>query len=203
MTRHRWFLPDEPDVLGMLAEQIAETLAGLDALAAWAAGDASAALRVREAEHRGDARKREVMKAIGGSFLTPIEPEDLFALSQGIDWLLNRARDLVSEAEAMDAVPDAVIAEMTRTLGEVLREIGAAVASLADDPEEAAARANSAIKAEHGLDRVYYRGMADLLENPSQRERIASRELYRNAARLGDAELEIAERVLYSVMKES
>jgi len=203
MTRHRWFLPDEPDVLGMLGEQIAETLEGLEALASWAAGDAAAGERVREAEHRGDERKREVMQAIGGSFLTPIEPEDLFALSQGIDWLLNRARDLVSEAEAMDAAPDPVIAEMTRTLGEVLREIGVAIASLADDPEQAAARANAAIKAESGLDRIYYRGMAKLLENPSQRERIASRELYRNAARIGDAQLAIAERVIYSVMKES
>ena len=134
MTRHRWFLPDEPDVLGMMQRQITETLGGLDALAAWAAGDVSAAAGVREAERRGEQRKREVIGAISTAFVTPIEPEDLFALSQGIDWLLSRSRDLVNEAEAMDMGPDEVIAEMVAMLADSLREIEQAIARLASDP---------------------------------------------------------------------
>lgn len=203
MTKHHWFLPDEPDVLGLLGRQISETLRGLDALVDWAGGDASAASAVREAEHRGDDAKREVLSAVSGSFVTPIEPEDLFALSQGIDWLLNRARDLVNEAEAMDMAPDGTIAEMVRMLGESLQEIERAIAQLTSDPSAATASASAAIETEQGLERVYYQGMAALLENPDQRERIAKRELYRHIARLGDAELQIAERVIYSVMKES
>lgn len=202
-VRHRWFLPDEPDVLGMLGRQISETLHGLDALAAWARGDDSAAADVREAEHRGDEAKRDVLSAVSASFVTPIEPEDLFALSQGIDWLLNRARDLVNEAEAMDMAPDETIAKMVTMLGESLREIEQAIAHLTSDPAAATAAATAAIKTEQGLERVYYQGMAALLENRSQRERIAKRELYRHIARLGDAEVQIAERVMYSVMKES
>jgi uncharacterized protein Yka (UPF0111/DUF47 family) len=202
-TRHRWFLPDEPDLLGMLGRQIDETYEGLDALAAWAGGDRSAAAAVREAEHRGDEAKREVLSAVSESFVTPIEPEDLFALSQGIDWLLNRARDLVNEAEAMDMAPDETIAEMVAMLGESLREIGQAIGALTSDPAAASAAATAAIKTEQKLERVYYKGMAALLENPNQRERIAKRELYRHIARLGDAEVQIAERVIYSVMKES
>jgi hypothetical protein len=203
MTRHRWFLPDEPDVLGMMQRQITETLAGLDALATWARGDASAAAGVREAERRGDQRKREVIGAISTAFVTPIEPEDLFALSQGIDWLLSRSRDLVNEAEAMDIGPDEVIAEMVAMLGESLREIEQAIARLTSEPPEATAHANAAIATERRVERVYYQGMAALLENPDQRERIARRELYRNIARIGEAEIAIAERVIYSVMKES
>ena len=45
--------------------------------------------------------------------------------------------------------------------------------------------------------------MATLLENPDQRDRIAKRELYRHISRLGETEQQIAERVIYSVMKES
>ena len=203
MTRHRWFLPDEPDVLGMMQRQITETLGGLDALAAWAAGDAHAAALVREAERRGEQRKREVIAAISTAFVTPIEPEDLFALSQGIDWLLSRSRDLVNEAEAMDIGPDEVIAEMVAMLAESLREIEQAIARLVSDPPDATAHANAAIETEREVERVYYQGMAALLENPGQRERIARRELYRNVARIGEAEIAIAERVIYSVMKES
>ena len=85
--RHHWFLPDAPEVLGLLEAQVSETLAGLEALARWAEGDPAAAAEVRAAEHRGDEAKRAVQRAIGEAFVTPIEPEDLFALSQGIDWL--------------------------------------------------------------------------------------------------------------------
>ena len=42
MKPGRWFLPETPDVLGLLRAQIAVTLEGLDAFAAWAGGDAGA-----------------------------------------------------------------------------------------------------------------------------------------------------------------
>ena len=35
MRRHRWFLPESPDVLGMLHRQLAVTIEGMDAFAAW------------------------------------------------------------------------------------------------------------------------------------------------------------------------
>ena len=200
--KHHWFVPDDSDVLGLLGRQIDATLHGLDALALWAGGDASAAAAVRAAEHAGDAAKQEVLSAVTESFVTPIEPEDLFALSQGIDSLLNRSRDLVNEAEAMGVAPDATIGEMAGLLGDSLREVAEAVGRLTSDPDAAAGSANAAIRTERGLERVYYQGMAALLENPDQRDRIAKRELYRLIARLGEAEVEVAERVIYAVMKE-
>lgn len=203
MTRNHWFLPDEPDVLGLLGRQISETLRGLDALADWGGGDESAAQAVREAEHRGDEAKREALSAVTTSFVTPIEPEDLYALSQGIDWLLNRARDLVNEAEAMRTGPDGPIAEMLTMLPQALGEIQHAISHLASDPDAATAHANAAIETQHRLERAYYAGMAALLENPDQRDRIAKRELYRHISRLGETVQQIAERVIYSVMKES
>ena len=36
MTRKRWFLPETPDVLGMLRRQMAVTIDGVDAFARWA-----------------------------------------------------------------------------------------------------------------------------------------------------------------------
>ena len=47
MKRGRWFLPDSPDLLGMLERQLAVTVTGMDEFAAWAAGDESAADRTR------------------------------------------------------------------------------------------------------------------------------------------------------------
>ena len=62
MTRKRWFLPETPDVLGMLRRQMAVTIDGADAFARWAGGDAAAAQAVRDAEHRGDVAKRDLLR---------------------------------------------------------------------------------------------------------------------------------------------
>ncbi len=57
--RHkRWFLPETPDVIGMLCDQVSVTADGMVALAAWATGDPTGADRVRAAEHAADDQKR-------------------------------------------------------------------------------------------------------------------------------------------------
>jgi uncharacterized protein Yka (UPF0111/DUF47 family) len=203
VKRGRWFLPQTPDVIGLLRHQLAVTIEGLDALAAWAGGDAVAAKALRAAEVRGDTAKRELLGAIRDSFVTPIAAEDLFALSRGIDWILNHARDLVEEAEAMQCAPDAGIAEMARLLGQAARRIDDGVSQLDSDPDRATAAADAAIKIERTLEHVYYQGMAGLLEVTDMRERISRRELYRRCSHIGEQVIDVAERILYAVVKES
>ena len=202
LTRARWFLPETPDVLGLLRAQVAVTIEGVDGFARWAGGDTSAAEVVRDAEHRGDAAKRALLGALRAAFVTPLEPEDVFALSRGVDWILDYARDLVSESEAMDCAPDAVIAEMARLLGEAVRDIDQALVHLGTDDDAATEAADAAIKAERSLERAYYRGMAALLEVEDRSERIARRELYRRCVRIGEMLIDVAERVVYAVVKQ-
>jgi len=102
--RKRWLLPETPDVLGLLRAQVAVTIDGVDAFAAWAGGDAAAADVVRDAEHRGDAAKRALLRELRAAFVTPMEPEDVFALSRGIDRILDYARDLVVARTAAEFV---------------------------------------------------------------------------------------------------
>jgi uncharacterized protein len=203
MRGRSWFLPETPDVLGLLRRQVAVTIEGVDAFAAWAAGDATLAQSVRDIEHRGDTAKRELLTALRAAFVTPMEPEDVFALSRGVDWILNYARDLVNESEAMSCPPDTGIAEMATLHGEAVRHIDQAIARLRTDDEGAAEAADAAIKTERGLEHVYYRGMAALLEVEDRSERIARRELYRRCARIGETVVDVAERVVYAVVKES
>lgn len=203
MSHRRWFLPETPDVLGLLRAQLAVTIEGLDAFANWAGGDGSSADAVRDAEHRGDAAKRELLGALRAAFVTPLEPEDVFALSRGIDWILDYARDLVSESQAMSCPPDAVIAEMARLLGQALRHLDRALAHLGTDHGAATEAADEAITAERELERVYYHGMAEVLEVEERSQRIARRELYRRCERIGEMLIDVAERVVYAVIKQS
>ncbi|MGZ4275645.1 MAG: DUF47 domain-containing protein [Solirubrobacteraceae bacterium] len=203
VTRRHWFLPETPDVLGLLRRQVAVTIEGLDAFRTWAAGDAAAAEVVRDAERRGDAAKRELLTALRAAFVTPLEPEDVFALSRGVDRLLNHARDLINESEAMACLPDARIAEMAALLSGALRHMDTAVACLGSDGDEATEAADAAITQERLLEHAYYEGMAELLTVQDRSERIARRELYRSCSRLGETVVDVAERVVYAVMKQT
>ena len=133
MSRRPWFLPSVPDVLGLLRAQVALTVRGLDAFAAWAAGggDAEAAATVRSLEHEADSAKRALRDALHEAFVTPLDPEDLFALSRGVDWILNHAKDAIGESEAMGCPPDVATAAMAALLARCVRQIDAGVALIA------------------------------------------------------------------------
>lgn len=203
MKGARWFLPETPDVLGLLRRQVAETVEGMSAFAAWAAGDANAADAVRACEHRADAIKAEVRLALSVAFVTELEPEDLFALSRGIDWMLNEAKDTINESEDMACPPDDVLARMAVLLAEAVSHIDEAVARLAGRDGDATHAADAAIKCERRLERAYRAGMAALVEVDDLRQVIARRELYRRCSRMGETVVDAAERVMYAVVKET
>ena len=203
MRLRRWFLPAVPDVLGQLRAQTAVTVEGMEAFAAWAREEPGAADRVRACEHRADAAKRDLQKTLRSAFVTPLEPEDLFALSRGIDWVLNHAKDTVGESELMACPPDATVSAMADELLEAARRLQDAIAALADGDTDPVAAAEAAIKAERRLEKAYRRGMAALLELDDLHAVTARRELYRRCSRIGENVDDVAELVIYAVVRES
>jgi uncharacterized protein Yka (UPF0111/DUF47 family) len=203
MSRRHWFLPADSDVLGLLHRQAIVTVEGMEEFAAWAAGDTGAADRVRACEHRADDVKRDVLRALRTAFVIPLEPEDVFALSRGVDWILNHAKDAIGESEVMACPPDAIVNDMAGELVIAVRQLAAAMHALGAGDGDPAAAAEAAIKAERRLEKSYRRGMAALLELEDLREVTARRELYRRCSRIGENVDEVAERVIYAVVKES
>ena len=204
MSTTRWFLPRTPDVLGALRAQTAAIVDGLDALAAWAAGDLSAAARVRECEHIADDRKHDLRAALSEAFSTPLEPEDLFQLSTGLDRVMNGAKNIVREAEVMGRAPDRPMIELAAALAEGTRHVSAAFAALGDSGGlRATGAADAALDSQRRVERIYRAAMSDLLGVDDPDEVSARRELYRRLAAASEALKDVAERVWYSVLKES
>jgi uncharacterized protein Yka (UPF0111/DUF47 family) len=203
-VNRRWFLPHTPDVLGALGAQAAITVEGMDALAAWAAGDAAAAQRVRECEHLADDRKRELRAALSEAFMTPLEPEDLFELSRGLDLVMNSAKNAIREAEVMGSTPDPPMAELGAALAEGTRHLADAFAALArGDGPAATAAADAALSSQRPVERTYRAAMSALIGINDLHEVAARRELYRRLSRASDRLVDVAERVWYSMLKES
>jgi len=204
--RRRWFLPYAPDLFKLLRAQAAVTVEGMDAFVAWTRGDGDAGDRVRELEHVADDRKRDVREALTNALVPALEPEDLFELSQGLDGVLNRAKNTVREAEVMGARPDGAMAEMAAELDEGVRNLAAAFDALADRAggrDAATQAADRAIKNQRRLEHRYRAAMSALINVEDVREVTAKRELYRRLVRTSDHLANVAERVWYAVLKAS
>jgi uncharacterized protein len=198
----RWFLPEMPDTIGMLGRQLEVTREGVDALVEWAYGDESKAEVIRSLEHVGDEHKRELEEALTTAFTTPLEPEDLYTLSRGIDWILNLSKDLVRESEVMACPPDELLAQMCEQLALAVHLLSEAVELLGARDPAAAERANDALKAERQIEKIYRDAMASLMDVDDVRLLTARRELYRRVARIGQVVVDVAERVWYALVRE-
>jgi uncharacterized protein Yka (UPF0111/DUF47 family) len=200
----RWFLPEMPDVLGALGEQMRVTIEGMDAFERWSGGEPASGQAVREREHAADEARRAVQGALRQAFATTIGPEDVYELSERLDAILNGAKNIVREADLLAAEPDAAMAEMARSVRAGVGALASAFSALGarSGADEATAAADVAIKGQRGLERTYRDAMSALLEVDDLRAVTAKRELYRRYARLGDAVEAVAHRVWYAVVKQ-
>jgi len=208
MTRTRsWFLPENPDVLGMLDAQATATIEGMAALTAWASGDPTASDRLRAAEHAADDHKRTLQTALRTAFVTPIGAEDLYVLSERLDAVLNGAKDAVRESEVLAMAPDEPVKAMCDLVAVGVGHLAIAFERLArrgnhDDGHDATDAADEAIHSQRDLERVYRRAMSGLLVETDLREVMGRREMYRRFSRISEVVIEVAERVWYTSVKE-
>lgn len=205
--RSRWFLPEAPDLIGMLQEQAAITRRGMDAFAAWAAGDIGRADDVRAAEHECDEVRRRLVDAVSEAFTTPLEPEDLFQLSRDLDKVINGAKNTVRESEAMGVPPDSATAEMAVLLALGVEHLQTAFSYLDVKPGRSAVPvtdgADEAVKSQRDLERVYRQAASDLLAVNDIADLAARREFYRRVSAISDDIVSVADRIWYSRVKES
>jgi uncharacterized protein len=207
MKPSRWFLPENPDVLDMLCRQAAITCEGMTALVGWANAEPGAAERVRDFEHQADEAKRELRLALTNAFITPIDAEDLYVMSERLDAVLNGAKDTVREAEVMAMEPDEAVAAMAALLVDGASHLATAFERLGSDQRgkvgvSATEAADAAVKSQRRLERVYREAASALLAVDDLREVMARRELYRRLSRVSETLVEAADRVWYATVKE-
>jgi uncharacterized protein len=201
----RWFLPSMPDLLGLLQAQAAVTERGIDRFVVWSHGGAEAVAAgedVRRLEHEADDARRQVQTALRAAFSTPLDPEDIYELSERMDVVINDAKNIVREAELMDMAPDEHMAAMAECLAAAQRELGIGIAALGHDDDAATAASDAAVKSCRHTERAYRSAMSELLTIDDVREVTARRELYRRFSRAADAVEAVAERIWYVVVKQ-
>ena len=156
--------------------------------------DDSLARKVSMIEKEADEVRRILIDELNRTFVTPLDREDIFALSLTIDDILDYADTTVEEMVLLDIEPNSFIERMVSLLNDAAREIYLGVVRLPDHPNVANDHAVRAKALENRVETVYREAVADLFSMPRDVDHIVYmlklREVYRhlsNAADRGDA----------------
>lgn len=203
MTRlSAWFLPEVPDVLGLLNRQATVTLGGMEAFAVWSATGASdAAQGVRDAERTADDVRRELLRALSKALTTPVDQEDLYWLSERLDTVINGAKNIVRESEVLDVSPDEHAAAMGEHALEATRLLAAGFEQLGSKHAHPGELADAAVKEARKIERAYRHALAAMPADADPKTLITMRELYRGYDRIAEAVVRVATRIWYAVLK--
>jgi len=198
-----WFLPQTPDVQGMLSRQATVTLEGMRAFTAWTSGDLGRADDVRAREHEADKVRRDLLRSVQEAFTTPLAKEDLFEISVQLDDVINGAKNVVREADLLDVLPDEHTHRMAELLEQGVDRLVEACRHVGTDPERATSAADEAVKSQRHLERAYRSAMSALLEQHHLPEVLARQEVYRRLTHISDSVVHVAERIWYTSVKET
>ena len=103
----------------------------------------------------------------------------------------------------MSCPPDGATAAMAAMLAESVRHIDDGVAQLAGRSGDATKPADAALKSQRRLEESYRAAMGTLAELDGRSATLGRHELYRRCAQMGDSVVDVAERLIYAVLKEN
>jgi predicted phosphate transport protein (TIGR00153 family) len=177
-----------------LSAQAALTVSGLDALIDYMNKPSDKnAQRIHRLEQDADEARRILIDDLNRTFVTPIDRQDIFALSRAIDDVLDYADSTIMEMEAFAVKPNNYLMRMTTLLRDAAEEIRLSMERIENHPAVANEHAAKAKALENRMEGVYRDAVADLFRGPKNVDHVVEmlklREIYRhlsNAADRGD-----------------
>jgi hypothetical protein len=199
-----FFKPRQDNFVRLLVEQSEWTVQGLEALLAYMRNaDEASANTVRKCEKEADEVRRILVDELNHTFVTPMDREDIFALSRAIDDILDYAYSTLDEMTVLHVTPNTYLQRMVSLLRDAANEVNLAMLRLKDHPGVAVDHAQRAKALENRVESVYREAIAALFEGPADPEHIVEmlklREIYRhlsNAADRGDEAANIISNVV-------
>lgn len=196
----------EDKFVRLLIEQAAKTLEGMEGLEEYMKDrDVEAAEKVTRAEKEADELRRVLIDELNRTFVTPIDREDIFALSRAIDDILDYGYSTVDEMTILNVEPNSYLRRMVSLLRTAANEIYMAALQLKDHPGVANEHALRAKALENRVEDVYREALADLFSGPQDVEHVVGmlklREIYRHLSNSADRGDEAANVITDIVVK--
>lgn len=201
-----FFKPRQDKFLRLLIDHAAKTLEGLESLEAFIKQPSDErAQEIRLLEKEADELRRILIDELNRTFVTPMDREDIFALSRAIDDVIDYAYTTVEEMVILGVEPNSFLQRMVSLLREASYEIHLAMLRLKDHPNVANDHAIRAKALENQVEHIYREAVADLFSGPEDihhvMEMLKLREIYRHLSNCADRGDEAANVITDIVIK--
>ena len=194
--------PKETNFYAMLSHQASKTLEGIEALKVFIENqNEENAKRVKEIEEGADGLRKALIEELRQTFVTPLDREDIYALSRAIDEIVDYANSTVDEMEVYEVASDEHLQQMVDILRKGTREISDAIKILETHPHIAMEHAVKAKFYENAMEKAYHTALADLFKKKDTVYMLKMREIYRHLSNAADRSDEAANIICNIVMK--
>ena len=195
----RFIKPRQSNFLQLLIRQGKYTVVSVESLRAYLKKpNEKRSVQARQVEKEADEVHRILVHELEDSFVTPLDREDIFALSRALDNFIDYVYDTIEEMMIFDLEPFTAVSKIADLLLEMAHELHLTMERLLDHPRVANEHAHRVKKLENAVERAYRQSLADLFQGPEDTEHIMHmlkcREVLRhlsNAADQGDKAADI------------
>lgn len=192
--------------LQLLVDESAKGLEALEELQRFVeTGNEKSARRVKQIEKEADELRRIIAHELNRTFITPIDPEDIYSLSRAIDEIVDYADSTVEEMQLFGIAGNDYLKQIVSLVLEGAQEIHLAMVRLRDHPGVAGEHASRARSLENRVEKLYRHAVAEMFDNakelPLMVEGLKYREVYRHLSNAADRYVEAADVVGHIVVK--
>ncbi len=168
-----------------LTEQSALLVQGGEALVTYMRKPSNRnAQALRAIEKQADEVRRILIDELNRSFVTPIDREDIFALSRALDDVLDYMYSVVNEMDILEVRPNDYLLEMAELLNDAAAELNLAMQRLEHHPGVAEDHAVRAKQIDNRMETLYATALAQLFQGPQDLGHVVRmlklREIYRH-----------------------
>jgi len=181
-----WLIPQEKKFFDMLIEQSANVKEGvryLNMMMSDFTNMEQKALNLKRMENKGDTMVHNIHEELNRTFITPIDREDIVALTSSLDDILDIA-DNVADNIVLFKIkkPTKAMVDLVRNLNMAMEEVDIAIHHLKDmkKPKDTKSCCVEINRLEHEGDTIYRKAIAELFEAEDAKEIIKLKEIYTN-----------------------
>jgi uncharacterized protein len=188
------------DFFDLLLDQAEKTNAGCHALVKFLEGEGSPE-EISRLEREADDIRRILIDELHQTFITPIDREDIFALSGAIDDVIDHAKNTVKEMEIFEVESNEHLCQMAELLEKGAEQLVGAMRHLKKNPNVAVEYAVRAKRIENRMNDNYLAALKQLFSGHDPRIMFCLREIYRHFNRSADRVDEAANIISNVVVK--
>ena len=184
----------------LLLSQTEKTLKGCEALTKFLQGQGDAE-EVDQIEQEADDIRRILIDELNQTFITPIDREDIFALSRAIDDVVDHAKNTVKEMKVFEIESNDHLCQMASLLQNGAEQLVASMRHLKKNPNVAVDYALRAKRIENRMNDNYLTALKQLFSEQDTHLIFSLREIYRHFNRSADRVDEAANIISNIVVK--